>query len=72
MDFFTTTTIFSLLGVVVGLIMGIVAFFADPVACLSGIMGLACVTAGSGLTNTDTAVKNAQMAESPLQLLGGM
>ncbi len=33
----------------------------------------ACRTraAGPGLTNTITAVKNAQMAESPLVLLGG-
>lgn len=29
------------------------------------------VTAGPGLTNTITAVKNAQMAESPLLLIGG-
>ena len=29
------------------------------------------MTAGPGLTNTLTAVKNAQMAESPLLLLGG-
>jgi len=28
------------------------------------------VTAGPGLTNTITAIKNAQMAESPLLLLG--
>ena len=34
-------------------------------------MGVAAVTAGPGLTNTLTAVKNAQMAESPLLLLGG-
>ena len=47
------------------------AFAADAVARLSGIVGVACVTAGPGLTNTVTAVKNAQMAESPLLLLGG-
>lgn len=29
------------------------------------------MTAGPGLTNTVTAVKNAQMAESPLLLMGG-
>lgn len=29
------------------------------------------MTAGPGLTNTVTAVKNAQMAESPLLLIGG-
>lgn len=32
---------------------------------------MAAVTAGPGLTNTVTAVKNAQMAESPLLLIGG-
>ena len=29
------------------------------------------VTAGPGITNTITAVKNAQVAQSPLVLLGG-
>lgn len=29
------------------------------------------VTAGPGLTNTITAVKNAQMAQSPVILIGG-
>ncbi len=29
------------------------------------------VTAGPGLTNTITAVKNAQMAQSPIILIGG-
>lgn len=37
----------------------------------SGTVGVAAVTAGPGLTNTVTAVKNAQMAESPLLLIGG-
>lgn len=37
----------------------------------SGTVGVAAVTAGPGLTNTVTAVKNAQMAESPLLLMGG-
>uniref|UniRef100_A0A4W5PPU9 2-hydroxyacyl-CoA lyase 2 n=1 Tax=Hucho hucho TaxID=62062 RepID=A0A4W5PPU9_9TELE len=46
-------------------------FAADAVARLSGTVGVAVVTAGPGLTNTVTAVKNAQMAESPLLLLGG-
>ena len=46
-------------------------FAADAVARLSGTVGVACVTAGPGLTNTVTAVKNAQMAESPILLLGG-
>ncbi|XP_062860605.1 2-hydroxyacyl-CoA lyase 2 [Trichomycterus rosablanca] len=46
-------------------------FAADAVARLSGTVGVAVVTAGPGLTNTVTAVKNAQMAESPLLLMGG-
>jgi len=46
-------------------------FAADAVARLSGIPGVAAVTAGPGVTNTLTAVKNAQMAQSPLVLLGG-
>lgn len=45
-------------------------FAADAVARLSGTIGVAAVTAGPGLTNTITAIKNAQMAESPLLLLG--
>ncbi|CAN8010762.1 unnamed protein product [Ixodes pacificus] len=46
-------------------------FAADAVARLSGSIGVAVVTAGPGLTNTVTAIKNAQMAESPVLLLGG-
>lgn len=46
-------------------------FAADAVSRVSGIPGVACVTAGPGLTNTITAVKNAQMAQSALILLGG-
>ena len=46
-------------------------FAADAVARLSGVIGVACVTAGPGLTNTVTAIKNASMAESPVLLLGG-
>lgn len=46
-------------------------FAADAVARLTGGVGVAAVTAGPGLTNTVTAVKNAQMAESPVLLLGG-
>ncbi|MGK5094606.1 thiamine pyrophosphate-binding protein [Deltaproteobacteria bacterium TL4] len=46
-------------------------FAADAVARLTGIPGVAVVTAGPGVTNTVTAVKNAQMAQSPLVLLGG-
>ncbi|MDX1644967.1 MAG: thiamine pyrophosphate-binding protein, partial [Thermoanaerobaculia bacterium] len=46
-------------------------FAADAVARLSGVPGVAAVTAGPGATNTITAVKNAQLAQSPLVLLGG-
>jgi len=46
-------------------------FAADAVARLTGVPGVAAVTAGPGVTNTITAIKNAQMAESPLVLLGG-
>ena len=47
------------------------AFAADAAARLSGIPGVCVVTAGPGLTNTVTAVKNAQMAETPLIVIGG-
>lgn len=46
-------------------------FAADAMARLTGIPGVAAVTAGPGLTNTVTAVKNAQLAQSPLILIGG-
>ncbi|MFM8361159.1 MAG: thiamine pyrophosphate-binding protein [Haliscomenobacter sp.] len=46
-------------------------FGADASARLSGIPGIAAVTAGPGVTNAITALKNAQMAQSPLLLLGG-
>lgn len=46
-------------------------FAADAVARISGIPGVAAVTAGPGATNTITAVKNAQLAQSPVILLGG-
>jgi acetolactate synthase-like protein len=46
-------------------------FAADAVARLTGRPGVAAVTAGPGVTNTITAVKNAQMAQSPVVLLGG-
>ena len=46
-------------------------FAADATARLTGIPGVAAVTAGPGLTNTITAVKNAQLAQSPVVLLGG-
>ena len=46
-------------------------FAADAVARLTGTPGVAAVTAGPGLTNTITALKNAQLAQSPVILLGG-
>jgi len=46
-------------------------FAADATARLSGKVGVAVVTAGPGVTNTLTAVKNAQMAESPVVIIGG-
>jgi acetolactate synthase-1/2/3 large subunit len=46
-------------------------FAADASTRLCGIPGVAAVTAGPGLTNTITAVKNAQLAQSPVVILGG-
>ena len=46
-------------------------YAADAVARLTGVPGVACVTAGPGLTNTITAVKNAQLAQSPVVVIGG-
>ncbi len=46
-------------------------FAADAVARLTGRPGVAAVTAGPGLTNTITALKNAQLAQSPVVLIGG-
>ena len=46
-------------------------FAADAMSRLTGIPGVAAVTAGPGVTNTITAIKNAQLAQSPLILLGG-
>ncbi len=46
-------------------------FAADAIARLTGNPGVAVVTAGPGVTNCITAVKNAQMAQSPLILFGG-
>ncbi len=46
-------------------------FAADAVARITGVPGVAAVTAGPGVTNTITAVKNAQLAQSPVVLLGG-
>jgi len=46
-------------------------FAADAVARLTGKPGVAALTAGPGLTNAITALKNAQLAQSPVVLLGG-
>ena len=46
-------------------------FAADAWARLKGIPGVAVVTAGPGVTNTITAIRNALMAQSPLVLIGG-
>jgi acetolactate synthase-like protein len=46
-------------------------FAADAVARLTGIPGVAAVTAGPGVTNTLTALENARLAQSPLVLIGG-
>jgi len=46
-------------------------FAADATARLTGSPGVAAVTAGPGITNTITALKNAQLAQSPVILIGG-
>jgi acetolactate synthase-like protein len=46
-------------------------FAADAVFRMTGIPGVAAVTAGPGVTNTITAVKNAQLAQSAVVVLGG-
>ena len=46
-------------------------FGADASARLTGIPGIAAVTAGPGVTNAITPLKNAQMAQTPLLLMGG-
>ena len=47
------------------------AFAADAASRLTGLPGVCAVTAGPGLTNTMTAIKNAQMAQQPVIVLGG-
>jgi acetolactate synthase-like protein len=47
------------------------AFAADAVSRLTGTVGVCAVTAGPGLSNTVTAVKNCQMAQTPMLVLGG-
>jgi len=46
-------------------------FAADAMYRLTGVVGAAAVTAGPGVTNTVTAVKNAQMAQSAVIIVGG-
>lgn len=46
-------------------------FAADAAARLTGRPGVAAVTAGPGIANTITALKNAQLAQSPVVLIGG-
>ena len=46
-------------------------FAADAVGRLTDTPGVASVTAGPGVTNSITALKNAQLAQSPMILLAG-
>ncbi len=46
-------------------------FAADAAGRLSGVPGVAAVTAGPGVSNTVTALKNAELAQSPVIVLGG-
>lgn len=46
-------------------------FAADAWARIHGKPGVAVVTAGPGVSNSVTALKNAQLAQSPLVLIGG-
>lgn len=46
-------------------------FAADAAARLTGLPGVVAVTAGPGVTNTITAVQNAQLAQSPVLVIGG-
>ncbi|MEZ4225326.1 MAG: thiamine pyrophosphate-binding protein [Polyangiaceae bacterium] len=47
------------------------AFAADAASRMTGIPGVCAVTAGPGVTNTTTAVKNAYEAQQPIIILGG-
>jgi len=47
------------------------AFAADATSRMTGTVGVCAVTAGPGVTNTVTAVKNAQEAQQPIIILGG-
>lgn len=46
-------------------------FAAEAVARITGTCGAAAVTAGPGVTNAITAMKNASMAQSPVIVFGG-
>jgi len=46
-------------------------FAADATARLTGLPGVAAVTAGPGVTNALTALVNARLAQSPVVLIGG-
>jgi len=46
-------------------------FAADAVSRLTGVPGVAVVTAGPGITNSITALKNAQMAQSAVLVIAG-
>ena len=46
-------------------------FAADAVARMTGNIGVAAVTAGPGVTNMATALKNAEMAQTPMIVFGG-
>ena len=46
-------------------------FAADAAARLTGIPGVAAVTAGPGVTNAMTAIENARLAQSPVVVIGG-
>ncbi len=46
-------------------------FAADAVARMTGTIGVAAVTAGPGVTNMCTALKNAEMAQTPMIVFGG-
>jgi acetolactate synthase-1/2/3 large subunit len=46
-------------------------FAADACSRMTGVPGIAAVTAGPGVTNALTALKNAQLAQSPMVLFGG-
>ncbi|XP_019326140.1 PREDICTED: acetolactate synthase-like protein [Aptenodytes forsteri] len=65
--------LFALAGghIFLGIRLATAVFAADAVSRLSGRIGVAAVTAGPGVTNAVTAIKNAQMAESPVLLIGG-